>query len=51
MPNPLKVRVSFDFYPDEPDPDDETGMSDEEHLALMDHLAQLGADNVEIERA
>jgi hypothetical protein len=45
-----KVRVSFDYYPDDPDPDDPTGMTEEAHQELMDELAALGADNPTIEK-
>lgn len=51
MTEPMKVRVSFDYYPEQPDPDDETGMSEEEHVDLMDKLAALGADDVQMEKA
>lgn len=46
----MKVRVSFDYYPDDPDPDDSTGLSSEEHEDLMGKLMQLGADDVQIEK-
>jgi len=45
-----KVRVSFDYYPSDPDPDDSTGMSEAEYIQLNNQLAMLGADDVEIER-
>jgi hypothetical protein len=48
--SPVKVRVSFDYYPDEPDEGDRTGMSEEEYLRLHDKLMGLGADDVTIER-
>jgi hypothetical protein len=50
MSDQTKVRVSFDYYPDEPDLDDETGMSTEEFEDLMDKLGQLGADNPEVKK-
>lgn len=43
------VRVTFDYYPDEPDPADHSGMSEDEFLRLHNALAELGADNVKIE--
>jgi hypothetical protein len=45
-----KVRVSFDYYPDEPDPADPTGMSEDEYNALIEKLGALGADGVQIEK-
>lgn len=48
MTDPIKVRVSFDYYPGDPDPTDPTGMTEEEHEDLMDKLGQLGADNPEV---
>lgn len=50
MNDPLKVKVSFDYYPDEPDPEDPTGMSEDEHNDLMQKVMELGADNIEIEK-
>jgi hypothetical protein len=50
MTDQTKVRVSFDYYPENPDPDDETGMSEEEYEALMDKLGALGADNPEFKK-
>ena len=45
-----KVRVSFDYCPDEPDPDDSSGLSEDEYMRLMDQLQELGAENVSFER-
>lgn len=50
MTDQTKVRISFDYYPDEPDPDDSTGMSEDEHIDLMEKLSALGADGIEIEK-
>lgn len=50
MPDPT-VRVTFDYHPDEPDPSDPTGMSEDEHLRLSDALAELGAENIRIYQA
>jgi hypothetical protein len=47
--NQTKVIVSFDFYPDDPDPDDPTGMGEEEFEQLTRNLSDLGADNIEFE--
>jgi hypothetical protein len=44
-----KVRVTFDYYPDEPDDQDATGMSDHEYEALTQGLVDLGADNITTE--
>lgn len=46
-----KVRISFDYVPDEPDGEDSTGMSEPEYVRLQDALIDLGADNVEINKA
>ena len=46
----MSVRVTFDYYPDDPDDSDSTGMSEDEFVELNDKLAQLGADNVTVER-
>jgi hypothetical protein len=43
------VRVSFDYYPDEPE-DVATGMSEEEYERLIGELLALGADNIEIDK-
>ena len=45
-----KVRVSFDYYPEDPDPDDETGMSTEEFDRLMEQLGELGADAPDVRK-
>jgi hypothetical protein len=50
MPEPNRVRISFDYYPENPDPEDPTGMSNDEYDTVMDILSQLGADNPTIER-
>jgi hypothetical protein len=50
MTDPIKVRVSFDYQPDEGDPDDATGLTADEHLELSQALAALGAENIEMER-
>lgn len=47
---PVKVQVSFEYWPEEPDPDHATGMSEPEYAELMDHLAELGATDVKIEK-
>jgi hypothetical protein len=46
----MKVRVSFDYYPDDPDPDDSTGMSEAEHEALMNKVMSLGGDDMQVEK-
>jgi hypothetical protein len=42
------VTVSFTYHPDEPDPDNSTGLSLDEHERLVDGLMQLGAEDVSI---
>lgn len=49
MSDQTKVIVSFDYYPDDPDPKNVTGMGEEEYDDLMTKLASLGADNVDFE--
>jgi hypothetical protein len=44
------VRVTFNYVPDDPDPDDHTGCSAEEFDRLMDELQQLGATDVKVEK-
>lgn len=44
------VRLVLEYFPDEPDPDDRTGMSEAEYIRLMDQLSQLGLEVVSIER-
>jgi hypothetical protein len=46
----MKVQIKFDFYPDEPDPNDDTGMSADEHDRVIEQLMALGADSIEIEK-
>lgn len=50
MSDPLKVKVSFDYYPDEPDPDDETGMSEDEFNDMMEKVLALGGDDIQIQK-
>jgi hypothetical protein len=45
-----KVRVSFDYYPDEPDADDDTGMAEGEYLELIERIGELGGDNPTVEK-
>lgn len=42
------IRVTFDYYPDEPDDTDPTGMSEAEYDQLTDALSALGADHVTV---
>lgn len=44
------VKVTFKYEPDEPDDDDATGVSEDEHNRLMDQLMQLGAEDITIEK-
>lgn len=44
-----QVNVSFKYEPDEPDPEDGTGMSADEFERLTEQLMALGADDIEIE--
>jgi hypothetical protein len=46
----VKVRVTFIYTPDEPDPVDDTGMAEREYLELASSLAELGAEDMEIKR-
>lgn len=50
MSDPLKVKVSFDYYPDEPDPDDETGMSEDEYDDLMRKVIELGGGDIQFKK-
>jgi hypothetical protein len=42
------VSVSFKFLPEEPDPDDPTGVSEDEYNNLTDQLTQLGAEDIQV---
>lgn len=44
------VTVTFRYTPEEPDPDDSTGMSNDEFDRLMDALMPLGAEDVKVEK-
>ncbi|MFL5861163.1 MAG: hypothetical protein ACJ780_10320 [Solirubrobacteraceae bacterium] len=46
----VKVRVTFTYTPDDPDPADDTGMSADEYLELASGLAELGAEDIECKR-
>jgi hypothetical protein len=43
-----RVRVTFYFEPEDPDPSDPTGISEDEYNDLMDRLIELGAEDVEV---
>lgn len=45
-----EVRVSFTIVPDEPDPDDSTGMSIEEYDRLCQALMEQGATDIHVEQ-
>jgi hypothetical protein len=45
-----KVKVTFVYVPEEPDPGDSTGMTEDEYNRLIDQLMQLGAEDTTIER-
>lgn len=43
----MKVKVTFDYHPADPDPSDPTGLSEEEFERLTEELMeQLGAENI-----
>lgn len=45
------VRVSFDYTPDDPDPDDPTGLSADEHDRVTETLMEeLGAMDIRVEK-
>lgn len=44
------VKVTFYYEPDEPDDEDETGMSADEYDRVTERLIGLGADNMKFER-
>jgi hypothetical protein len=46
----MKVKVTFEYEPEEPDEGDRSGMSEEEFMRLMDDLMALGANDIEIEK-
>lgn len=45
-----EVTVTFKYTPNDPDPEDRTGLSEDEHQQLMDQLMQLGAEDIEISK-
>ena len=45
-----RVRVSFVYEPDEPDEDDDTGVSNEEFEKISDALMMFGAEDVKFEK-
>lgn len=45
----MAVRVTFTYEPDAPDPEHESGISEDEYLALTDLLSQIGAEDVQTE--
>lgn len=46
----MSVKVSFTYTPDDPDDDDPTGLSEEEHQKVFDTLMHLGAEDISIEK-
>lgn len=44
------VTVTFKFQPEDPDSLSPTGMAQEEYEDLVDRLAELGAEDVRVER-
>lgn len=50
MTDEPKVYVTFVYEPDDPDPDDSTGVSEAEFEWLMEQLMTLGAYDIQIER-
>jgi hypothetical protein len=46
----VTVMVSFRYDPDDPDPDDRTGVSSEEYDQLTDQLMMLGAYDIAIQK-
>lgn len=45
-----QVTVTFKYTPDDPDPDDRTGLTSEEHDTLTESLMELGATDIRIEK-
>lgn len=46
----MRVKVSFDFEPENPDDDDSTGMEVAEYETLTEGLMELGATNIQISK-
>lgn len=44
------VKVSFDYEPDEPDDEDNSGMSEEEFERVMDACMAIGGTDIRIVR-
>lgn len=45
----MAVKITFNYEPVQPDPDDSTGMEESEFISVTDHLMQIGADDIEID--
>lgn len=46
------VKITFNYEPDEPDDDDETGVSEAEYTKVTEILMeQIGAENIKFEKA
>ena len=46
----MKVRVVFDYYPDEPDLDDRMGMSEAEFDRLHEAVSEAGGIDLAVQR-
>jgi hypothetical protein len=49
-PEQTKVHVSFDYYPDEPDPSSPVGMSEDEYNSFFQRVMELGGDEIMISK-
>lgn len=46
-----QVKVSFVYEPDEPDEADSTGVSSDEYELVTGKLMEMGAENIQFEKA
>lgn len=46
-----RVTVTFDYYPEDPDDEDPSGMAEDEYTDLMDKITSIGGDNPTVSRS
>jgi hypothetical protein len=46
----MKVQITFDYHPDDPDENDASGMSAQEYEQVQEQLMELGAENIKMKQ-